>query len=89
MPLTQADTLRALVDAADGQRLALLTVRLPDPTGYGRIVRGGDGTGQRIVWARSSSASCSGLLTPATCTGSAMQCATTGTPSATAAKGCQ
>ncbi|MBN9323618.1 MAG: bifunctional UDP-N-acetylglucosamine diphosphorylase/glucosamine-1-phosphate N-acetyltransferase GlmU, partial [Delftia acidovorans] len=49
VPLTQADTLRALVDAADGQRLALLTVRLPDPTGYGRIVRGEDGTVQRIV----------------------------------------
>ena len=49
VPLTQADTLRALVDAADGQRLALLTVRLPDPTGYGRIVRGEDGTVRRIV----------------------------------------
>jgi bifunctional UDP-N-acetylglucosamine pyrophosphorylase/glucosamine-1-phosphate N-acetyltransferase len=49
VPLTRADTLRALVDAADDQRLALLTVRLPDPTGYGRIVRGEDGTVRRIV----------------------------------------
>ncbi len=39
VPLTQADTLRALVAASAGGRLALLTVTLPDPTGYGRIVR--------------------------------------------------
>ncbi len=45
VPLTQADTLRALVAASQaGGQLALLTVRLPDPTGYGRILR--DGAGQ-------------------------------------------
>ena len=49
VPLTQAATLRALVEAGAGERLALLTVRLPDPTGYGRIVRGEGGTVQRIV----------------------------------------
>ncbi|MGE4330305.1 bifunctional UDP-N-acetylglucosamine diphosphorylase/glucosamine-1-phosphate N-acetyltransferase GlmU [Diaphorobacter sp.] len=55
VPLTRPDTLRALVDAAQGaggnERLALLTVRLPDPTGYGRIVRSpADGAAvQRIV----------------------------------------
>ncbi|MDR0225406.1 MAG: bifunctional UDP-N-acetylglucosamine diphosphorylase/glucosamine-1-phosphate N-acetyltransferase GlmU [Burkholderiaceae bacterium] len=49
VPLTRADTLQALVDAAGGEHLALLTVRLPDPTGYGRIVRGPDGTVRRIV----------------------------------------
>ena len=49
VPLTQADTLRALVAAAQGERLALLTVKLPEPTGYGRIVRAGDGSVQRIV----------------------------------------
>lgn len=42
VPLTQAATLRALLDLSSGQHLALLTVRLPDPTGYGRIVRDGE-----------------------------------------------
>ena len=49
VPLTEAATLQALIDAAGGERLALLTVTLPDPTGYGRIVRGAGGTVQRIV----------------------------------------
>lgn len=49
VPLTQADTLQALVDAAGSDRLALLTVTMPDPTGYGRIVRNESGTVQRIV----------------------------------------
>ena len=39
VPLTQAATLQALIDECDGQRLALLTLAMPDPTGYGRIVR--------------------------------------------------
>lgn len=43
VPLTQADTVRALVEASAGDALALLTVRLPDPKGYGRIVRGAHG----------------------------------------------
>ena len=46
VPLIAADTLRALVDAVAGAHLALLTVRVPDPRGYGRIVR--DGTGGAI-----------------------------------------
>ncbi|MES2611214.1 MAG: bifunctional UDP-N-acetylglucosamine diphosphorylase/glucosamine-1-phosphate N-acetyltransferase GlmU [Pseudomonadota bacterium] len=49
VPLTQADTLRALVAAGGGERLALLTVTLPDPTGYGRIVRDAAGAVQGIV----------------------------------------
>ena len=49
VPLTQADTLRALVQAAGEERMALLTVSLDDPTGYGRIVRNAQGTVQRIV----------------------------------------
>ena len=49
VPLTQADTLRALVAAGGGERLALLTVTLPDPTGYGRIERNGAGDVQGIV----------------------------------------
>ncbi|OYX11685.1 MAG: UDP-N-acetylglucosamine diphosphorylase/glucosamine-1-phosphate N-acetyltransferase [Acidovorax sp. 32-64-7] len=46
---TQADTLRALVAASAGGQLALLTVTLPDPTGYGRIVRNAEGAVQGIV----------------------------------------
>ncbi len=38
VPLVQAGTLRALLDAR-GQGLALLTETVSDPTGYGRIVR--------------------------------------------------
>ena len=49
VPLTQAATLQALVDAAGSDRLALLTVTLPDPTGYGRIVRTPAGAVQAIV----------------------------------------
>ena len=41
VPLTEAATLQALLAQCDGQRLALLTLRMPDPTGYGRIVRAG------------------------------------------------
>ncbi|MCW5255782.1 UDP-N-acetylglucosamine diphosphorylase/glucosamine-1-phosphate N-acetyltransferase [Verminephrobacter aporrectodeae subsp. tuberculatae] len=49
VPLTHADTLRALLGAAAGGRLALLSVEHPDPTGYGRIVRGAQGAVQGIV----------------------------------------
>ncbi len=41
VPLTSAATLRALLDLCQGSRLALLAVQLPDPSGYGRIVRQG------------------------------------------------
>ena len=41
VPLTQAATLQALIDECDGQRLALLTLAMLEPTGYGRIVRAG------------------------------------------------
>ena len=39
VPLIRADTLRRLAALANDQTLALLTVRLADPTGYGRILR--------------------------------------------------
>ncbi|RDE18831.1 UDP-N-acetylglucosamine diphosphorylase/glucosamine-1-phosphate N-acetyltransferase [Motiliproteus coralliicola] len=42
VPLTQYDTLKGLVNRARQQALALLTVDLADPTGYGRIVRDHD-----------------------------------------------
>jgi bifunctional UDP-N-acetylglucosamine pyrophosphorylase/glucosamine-1-phosphate N-acetyltransferase len=41
VPLTQADTLQALIDQCGGQQLALLTIDMADPSGYGRIVREG------------------------------------------------
>ncbi|MBI5269918.1 MAG: bifunctional UDP-N-acetylglucosamine diphosphorylase/glucosamine-1-phosphate N-acetyltransferase GlmU [Burkholderiales bacterium] len=41
VPLIGTDTAAALAAACGGQRLALLTVTLDDPTGYGRIVRAG------------------------------------------------
>ncbi len=48
VPLTTAATLRRLLQAGrDG--LAILTVDLGDPTGYGRIVRDAGGQVQRIV----------------------------------------
>jgi bifunctional UDP-N-acetylglucosamine pyrophosphorylase/glucosamine-1-phosphate N-acetyltransferase len=41
VPLIGADTARALVAACDGRQLALLTLKLDQPEGYGRIVREG------------------------------------------------
>jgi len=49
VPLTQPDTLQALLQACGGERLALLTLDLPDPTGYGRIVRTASGDVEAIV----------------------------------------
>ncbi len=42
VPLIATDTARALVAACSGTQLALLTIELADPAGYGRIVREGD-----------------------------------------------
>ena len=44
VPLIAEDTLRALVAASAGQKLALLTIALDDPAGYGRVVRDAAGT---------------------------------------------
>ena len=54
VPLIQADTLRQLLSVAD-KGLALLTVMLADPHGYGRIVRAG-GKVKRIVEEKDASA---------------------------------
>jgi bifunctional UDP-N-acetylglucosamine pyrophosphorylase/glucosamine-1-phosphate N-acetyltransferase len=45
VPLTSTATLQALTHKAGQEKLAVLTVNLDDPTGYGRIVR----DGSRIV----------------------------------------
>ena len=42
VPLTQAQTLQDLIALSGGKRMALLTLDIADPTGYGRIVRDGD-----------------------------------------------
>ena len=49
VPLTQTETLQALLDLCAGERLALLTLDMPNPTGYGRIVRAADASVQAIV----------------------------------------
>lgn len=48
VPLVRPETLQALVDRCGGERLALLTITMADPTGYGRIVRQGEAV-QAIV----------------------------------------
>lgn len=49
VPLTQVDTLNGLLEQANDQQLGLLTVKLQDPTGYGRIIRDAAGEVQAIV----------------------------------------
>ncbi|WP_332672266.1 bifunctional UDP-N-acetylglucosamine diphosphorylase/glucosamine-1-phosphate N-acetyltransferase GlmU [Aromatoleum sp.] len=56
VPLIGAPTLRRLRDAAGSERLALLTVELPEPTGYGRILRDATGKVVRIVEEKDASA---------------------------------
>lgn len=49
VPLIEAATLDRLLQKVGSQQLALLTVNLDDPTGYGRIVRDEQGVVQAIV----------------------------------------
>jgi len=49
VPLTQPATLQALLAACGAEHLALLTLDLPDPSGYGRILRDADGQVRAIV----------------------------------------
>jgi bifunctional UDP-N-acetylglucosamine pyrophosphorylase/glucosamine-1-phosphate N-acetyltransferase len=49
VPLTRPETLQALLDLSAGERLALLTLDLADPSGYGRIVRTDSGDVLAIV----------------------------------------
>jgi bifunctional UDP-N-acetylglucosamine pyrophosphorylase / glucosamine-1-phosphate N-acetyltransferase len=49
VPLPRRDTLAELVELAKSVDIALLTVKLPDPTGYGRIIRSHDGNVAAIV----------------------------------------
>ena len=49
VPLISPATLRALVDATGGGKLAILTQEVENPKGYGRIVRDASGRVARIV----------------------------------------
>lgn len=49
VPLIQTATLEILLSAAATATLALLTVELPDPTGYGRILRDNSNQVQEII----------------------------------------
>lgn len=56
VPLITAATLQRLQAAAGNDSLALLTVHLDDPTGYGRILRDANGRVTRIVEQKDASA---------------------------------
>ncbi len=56
VPLIAPATLRALIEAASGGRLALLTQVLDEPRGYGRIVRDAQQRVLRIVEEKDASA---------------------------------
>ncbi|CAM4205000.1 bifunctional UDP-N-acetylglucosamine diphosphorylase/glucosamine-1-phosphate N-acetyltransferase GlmU [Vreelandella rituensis] len=49
VPLIRRDTLAALLDQVDEQHMGLLTVTLPDSSGYGRILRNAEGEAVAIV----------------------------------------
>jgi bifunctional UDP-N-acetylglucosamine pyrophosphorylase / glucosamine-1-phosphate N-acetyltransferase len=49
VPLIRPATAAALAAACGGEKLALLTITLADPSGYGRIVRAPDGSVRAIV----------------------------------------
>ncbi len=56
VPLVRSDALAALVDDARRGALALLTVELPDPTGYGRVLRDPRGRVRGVVEHKDASA---------------------------------
>ncbi len=56
VPLLDRETLAPLVALAGPGQVALLTMTVDDPTGYGRIVRDGAGRVQRIVEQKDASA---------------------------------
>ena len=56
VPLLSRHTLARLVALAGSRQVALLTMTVDDPAGYGRIVRDGQGRVQRIVEQKDASA---------------------------------
>ncbi len=61
VPLIQAETLQPLLATARAGHLALLTVELTDPSGYGRIVRDQAGQVRRIVEEKDATAAERGI----------------------------
>ncbi|HEX6550125.1 MAG TPA: bifunctional UDP-N-acetylglucosamine diphosphorylase/glucosamine-1-phosphate N-acetyltransferase GlmU, partial [Gammaproteobacteria bacterium] len=57
VPLVRPDTLQSLVASAARGALAMLSAKLSDPTGYGRVVRNQSGQVQRIVEHKDATAS--------------------------------
>jgi bifunctional UDP-N-acetylglucosamine pyrophosphorylase/glucosamine-1-phosphate N-acetyltransferase len=49
VPLIRTETLCQLVEAVKPEQLAILTSLLPDPTGYGRVIRDSQGEVQCII----------------------------------------
>ncbi len=49
VPLVRPETLKRLTDSAGKGHLAVLTAKVPDPKGYGRMLRDGKGKVTRIV----------------------------------------
>jgi len=56
VPLIEQRTLQQLLEQVSAHQLALLTVDLPDPTGYGRIIRSAEGEVTAIVEEKDASA---------------------------------
>ena len=56
MPLIRTKTLRLLAESARGRAASVLTCKLDDPTGYGRVIRGEDGRVSHIVEHRDANA---------------------------------
>ncbi|MDR2216563.1 MAG: bifunctional UDP-N-acetylglucosamine diphosphorylase/glucosamine-1-phosphate N-acetyltransferase GlmU [Nevskiaceae bacterium] len=55
VPLLRVETLRALIAEASARQVALLTVELADPAGYGRVIRDARGRVKSIVEQRDAS----------------------------------
>lgn len=49
VPLIRTETLQRLIDATANSDLVLLTTKLDDPSGYGRILRDAEGGVERII----------------------------------------
>ena len=51
VPLLRAETLARLIEVREqtGAACVMLTARFPDPTGYGRVIRDGNGTAVAVV----------------------------------------
>ena len=49
VPLIDPETIRRMLDLLESSHLVILTMEVPDPSGYGRILRDRDGTIEGIV----------------------------------------